>query len=159
MCQDLKIFRMPHKSQTQPHSPPSLSLLYFRSGLVGLCLHWLCCSFVETPCSDLLSWPRGQTQPWWTQILLTVLHTHSPKLLRTRSQRLSRGRLKALPGAAWRRCARRNTQRHWDNMNARTWTRSLLSGQAAEWPQGWCPDLNPERNTTPLWRHTWSLHG
>lgn len=39
----------------RPSPPTSLSLLYFRSGLVGLCLYWICCSFVETLCSDLLS--------------------------------------------------------------------------------------------------------
>lgn len=44
---------MPHSFQSQPcltHTLTSLSLLYFRSGLVGLCLHCICSSFVESRC-------------------------------------------------------------------------------------------------------------
>lgn len=37
-------------------------------------------------------------------------------------------------------------------------THALLSGQAAEWPQGWCPDRNPNHTHHPRWWQTWSLN-
>lgn len=75
-----------------PQLLTSLSLLYFRSGLVKLCLHRICCSFVTTLCSDPLSWPRGQTHPWWTQIHLTAFYSQSLKLSKNQFQRAFRMR-------------------------------------------------------------------